>query len=142
MRDAVAKSISGDTISIASGLGTIHVTHAGGTITIGHDLTIAGAGATTTIIDAEANTQPFAITGPNTLSTGIPITINATFKDLTIQNVSITDGSSDGGAVLVQSDGTLTFMNVKFLNNSNANGGDGMDGGGAVFLASNLLPLF
>ena len=41
---------------------------------IGHDLTIAGQGATTTIIDAEANTQPFAITGPNTSSTGIPIT--------------------------------------------------------------------
>jgi hypothetical protein len=138
LRDAVAKAGSGDTINFASGLGAITVSHTGGTIAIGHDLTIAGQGTTTTIIDADADTQPFAITGPNTSSTGIPITINATFQDLTIQNINITTNSITGGAILVQSIGTLALTNVNFLNNSNAN--SGVFGGGAVFLNSFLRP--
>ncbi len=140
LRDAVARSGGGDTIYFAPGLATIHVTHAGGTIRISHDLTIAGQGATATIIDADVNTQPFAITDPNTSSTGIPITANVTFQDLTVQNVSITDGLASGGAILVQSNGTLTLTSANFLNNSNANGGDGIYGGGAIFLNSFLRP--
>jgi hypothetical protein len=115
LRDAVAKAGSGDTINFASGLGTIHVSHTGGTITISHDLTIAGRGATTTIIDADADTQPFAITGPGTSSTGISIAIDATFQDLTIRDINITSSAIAGGAILVQSIGTLALMNVNLL---------------------------
>lgn len=107
---AVGKSISGDTIEVAAG--TYHEYD----ITIYKQLTINGAGAENTIVDAGANGRSFYA--------GSTILIS----NMRLQNGQTTAGpnfAGNGGAVF--NSGTLTLQNVDMVDNH------AVHGGGAVF---------
>ncbi len=107
---AVDKAISGDTIEIAAGTYNEH------DITVYKELTINGAGADSTIIDAAGNGRAFYA--------GSTILIS----NMRLQNGQTTAGPSfagNGGAVF--NSGTLTLQNVVMIDNN------AVHGGGAVF---------
>jgi len=87
-------------------------------IEIKKNLTIAGAGKETTIIDALGTSQIFDIPGD----------VTVIIKDITFQNGYL---ANSGGAI--SSDGTLTVQNCAFKNNTAFD-----DGGGALFTHTTL----
>ena len=113
---AEGKAISGDTIEIAAG------TYYENDITIYKQLTINGAGADSTIIDAGGNGRAFYA--------GSTILIS----NMRLQNGQTTAGpnfAGNGGAVF--NAGTLTLQNVDMVDNN------AVHGGGAVFNINTVI---
>ncbi|MFL6542956.1 MAG: hypothetical protein ACJ8I9_07300, partial [Chthoniobacterales bacterium] len=120
------QSNAGDTVEVAAGTYNEHVA-------ISRDLTIAGAGAGSTIVDGTNNGRVFDIGN-----------VTVSISDLTIQNGHAPDGASGadcnptgqfcnadgvpgeaGGAIRALTDGTLTLTDVTFSNNQGGDGGNG-----------------
>ena len=104
---AVTAASAGDVISITAG------TYVENNIIISKSLSLAGAGAASTLVDGGAANRVFAITADVALS------------DLTVQNGYVT---GNGAGILAS--GALTLTNVNVISNT-ANGSDA--GGGGVY---------
>jgi len=125
LREAIAFSQPGDTITFASTLNNKTITLTSGELIIDKNLTIDGA-----------NAANLTISG-NQTSRVIDIKINANYQapNVTLKNLTIANGKTTqigedgaGAGVRTTSNSTLTINNVIFNNNS-ANG----EGGGAIF---------
>lgn len=132
VRDAVNVADPGDTVVIPAGVYTISL----GVLTITEPLTVAGAGAAATILQAAAT--PF--TAGHRLF-DIDITSgDVSFMDLTLQNGSVKDPAAAGGAVSwVSGTGNLAFARCRVLfNEANADGpvNGGTPTGGALYFGS------
>ncbi len=115
LRQAIADSVSGDTIAIAVDPGdTITLTN--GQLLISHDLTIVSSNATTAI-DAGGNSRVFEIASSNTV----------VLDSLTITNGNISDV---GGGILLDGGATLTLTNCTVIGNVAA-------AGGGIFISTN-----
>lgn len=113
---AVTAASSGDTITIAAG------TYTENSIALTKNLTLAGASAATTLVDANQLGRVFAI----------PVNISVTMRDLTLQNAKIQN--EHGGAI--SNLGSLTLSNCAFK----ANQVQGMEkGGGAIYNKGTLV---
>jgi CSLREA domain-containing protein len=129
VRDAVGAANPGDTVVIPAGVYTLNL----GEVTIAVPLTLAGAGATKTILQAGAlpgvaGHRLFEIT----VATG-----DVSLMDLTVQNGSVRGNGAAGGAIDWQSgSGNLTLTRCRVLfNEANADGptNGGAASGGALF---------
>ena len=114
---AVAKAVSGDTISMAAGVYPTNETQ------IDKPLTVVGAGQASTFLDGGSTSRVLYVTAAATLS------------DLTIRNGRISDTSGNlfnmsGGGIL--SNTSLTLRNTTLSNNSVTGSG------GAIFHLGNL----
>lgn len=113
--DACTAGSGADTITVPAGTYTL----TDGEVSIGTDMTISGAGATSTIVDGGDGGRVFDI-----FDSGATVVIN----DLTVQNGQ----SGDGGGIYT--DGTLTIDSV-VVQDSFADG----DGGGIFISGSGTL---
>jgi hypothetical protein len=112
IQDAINAASSGDTITIAAGTYTEHLTIGG------KNLSLTGAGAANTTIDGQ-NTDRVVLINPGT--------------QVSISGVTITRGtSSTGGGI--NNFGTLTLNNSTVTNNTAGNGGGIANSGGTVTL--------
>ena len=117
IEEAVVKAADGDTIEIAAGTYNEH------DIGIFEELTLTGAGAESTIVDAGGNGRLF--------HTGSTVTISG----LTMKNGLTSDGDAfdeGGGAVLFTGD-SLTLQNVILIDNY------AVGSGGAIFNNGDLV---
>ncbi len=116
--DACTAGSGADTITVPSGTYTLSIAGAGedanatGDLDISADLTINGAGAATTIIDANALDRTFHIFFP----------ITAEISGLTIRN-----GSAGGGG------GGIYNRGITTVNNSTVSGNTAGGGGGGIY---------
>ena len=113
LREAIAAATSGDTVDIPAGTYTLTL---GSELVINKDLSLTGAGAATTIIQAAA-----------TKASANHRVINITTGTVAISDVTIRHGNLiDHGAGILNS-GTLTITDSTFRDNSASNirhGGD------------------
>jgi CSLREA domain-containing protein len=127
IRDALAAANPGDTIVIPAGTYTL-----GSPLTIATDVTLQGAGAGNTIIQAAA--AP-GIAGYNVFD--ITVTSQVELIDLTIRHGAVFGGATTAGAIFADGAGTLaiTRCNIVF-NEANADGPTtgGASSGGAMFV--------
>ena len=119
LRQAVADSASGDTITFQAG-GTITLTT--GQITLTHSLTLAGPGAAALAVDGGGASRVFGITGGTVAISG-----------LTVQRGSAASG---GG---IQNSATLTLSGCVLTGNSAARSGGGVQNGGTLTMAGCTL---
>lgn len=117
MRTLITAAAPGDTIEIPAG--TIVLTgadredgNASGDLDIDKDLTIRGAGAGATIVDADGVDRVFHV-----LDTGA----NVVIEDLTVRHGRLTGGNAQGGGVLNKAE--LTLRRCEITGNEAAVGG-------------------
>jgi uncharacterized repeat protein (TIGR01451 family) len=124
LRAAIMAASPGDTVVVPASISHYKVTL--GEIPIANAITVQGAGASSTIIDAAGASRVFQITG------GVPTTGTVTFKDLMITGGSATVVPG-GGGILADS-GALVLDGVTMTGNS-VNLTSTLDGlgGGAVY---------
>ena len=116
---AISQATAGDTIMVLAG------TLSESSVTVDKDLTIRGAGAATTTVDAASAGRVFTITS------GASVTIDA----LTVTGGSTSDG---GGGIL--SEGTLTLTNSMVTGNvTNASGAGISSSGTLTVIASTIF---
>jgi uncharacterized repeat protein (TIGR01451 family) len=137
LRAAVQESralLGPDTIILPSGIYTLTIGGAGnnsatsGDLDISETLTIAGAGARTTIIDGNGLDRVFDVRNP------VPVSISG----VTIRNGAV-PGVSDGGGIAAVS-GPLTLTGVTFIGNTaGRNGGAISASGGSMVLTDVAL---
>jgi hypothetical protein len=110
LRDAINLAQKGDTIAFASNLADQKITLTSGNLVVKKNLTIDGAGAPNLTISGNKSSQVFS---------------TAVWIDVTLKNLTITDGYSEGkgGGVRIGSNSKLTVDNVKFYNNVAGQGG-------------------
>ena len=127
---AVQHALSGDTISFASSLSgsTITLTGTNSAMTVSHNITIQGFGATHLSIDGNNAGRVFYVTSAVT-GTG------ATISSLTIEAGEVTN--ADGGGIYNDSTGTLTLSNVTITDNK-INDTAGQFSGGGIANAGTL----
>jgi uncharacterized repeat protein (TIGR01451 family) len=124
LRQAIAAAADGGTVSVRSG----HYTLALGQITVAKAISIVGAGAATTIIDANHSSRVFNVTSAGTV----------TISGVTITNGTVAIGSTSaagGGGVLASGAGTLTLAGDVLSGNTVTGGGGGASnqGGGGAY---------
>ena len=133
LRQAIAGASAGDTVSVAPG----HYTLALGQIPVPNAITISGAGASTTIVDANHASRAFDVTSAGTVA---------------IDNVTITNGSVNissatttpaggGGVLFTHAGGALTLSGDVLSGNAVTGGGSPAtnQGGGAVYFDGGTL---
>jgi uncharacterized repeat protein (TIGR01451 family) len=129
LRQAVAAAGDGDTVSLPAG----HITLALGEIVVTKAITVSGAGAGATTVDANGASRVFEVTSAGTV----------TFSGLTITRGALNVGSTnvDGGAGVFDNSGALTFTGVALTSNAVTGGGGGasLQGGGAIFSNAGAL---
>jgi len=108
LREAIAGAGIGDTIEFSLA-GTIILT--GGPLTIGQDLTIIGPTESSLIVNGNAGSEVFNITGGN----------------VALSNLTITNGSRSAGGGILNA-GALSITNSSIIANSSSNG----EGGGIL----------
>ena len=141
-----ANALAGaDNITIGAGTFTL----SGGQLTISSDITIAGAGADQTFIDAASLSRVFDITSGTVTITGVTITggnvvdyaggvrvaLGATLN-LSDSVVSNNSGNNGGG---IGNRGTLTMDQVRVTANSAGSGGGLFNQGGIVTITRSLF---
>ena len=129
LRQAVAAANPGDTVSVPAG----HYTLALGQITVPQPITIAGAGAGSTIIDGNNASRIFDVTE-------LPGTATIEGLTLTRGKVNVTTSNQGGGAVFNQGN-TVALPSDTFTDNSVTGGGASGQGGGAVFNGANTVTI-
>jgi hypothetical protein len=105
--EAAADDAPGNTVSIPAG----HYTLTLGQISIPVDMTIAGAGARSTIVDGGGNSRVFNINN---------------FVNVTIKDLSVTGGDTGGDGGGIFTEGNLTLTSVAVVNNRAGFGGGGV----------------
>ena len=125
----------------STGADTITITEAGtsgGTITLGSQLRVNGSSSQDSIITIEGGN--FTVSG----SDSVRVFQVQQYGDLTIKNLTITDGrADDGGAILVDNGGILSLDNVtvKDSESTSATGGGGgiRSNGGSVTITNSAI---
>ena len=113
--DAVSNAAAGDTINVDAGTYNEH------DITITKDLTINGAGAGSTIVDAQQLGRVFDLNSATVSLSGLTIR-----NGKTIDGVSSPEGGGfgqDGGGIRNET-GTVTITSCAIINNATGNGGN------------------
>ena len=135
LRQAIAAAGTGDTVSVPAGRYTLAM----GQITVPNAITISGAGASSTVIDANRASRTFDVTNPSGTTT--------------ISGVTVTNGSVDpmntstgGGAILATGTGSLSLSDDAFTGNTVAGTGnmtpsDDLQGGGAIYSTGHALSI-
>ncbi len=126
LRGAIVVASPGDTIDILAGVYTLT---SGVELAIGKDLTLRGAGAKTTIIQAAAVNPVLAPNDPGVATSRV---FNITGGNVTISGVTIRHGKSSGSNVAgngggILNSGTLTLTNDTIEGNTGVNGGGGVE---------------
>ena len=121
---AISVAGAGDTINVAAGSYT--TPSESFPLTIGQSLTITGAGANSTVIDAKQTDRVISVTGT---------------ADLNISGVAIQGGTApgitNGGGIVDNSPGTLTLTDcIVTGNKADSGGGIAEEGGGIVNLTT------
>src|SRR5581483_6629011 len=120
---------AGDTISIPASASHYQVTS--GELVINKALTIQGAGATSTIIDAAGSSRVFHVVS------GVASGGTVTFQGLTVTGGSVTSSGPGGAGVLVDPgiDATIAFTNARVAGNHVTldMGATGNGGGGGIY---------
>jgi len=121
--NAISQAIAGDTISAAAG------TYDEVGLLVGKNLTIVGAGQTTTIIDAQGGTGPILEFDSATV----------TVSNLTVENAS--QGDNCGGGIYNHVDAVLALTNVTVRHNTTDVGtvGGGICNEGQLSLQNSLI---
>lgn len=131
LRAAIAATPSGGAINFQAGL-TGAITLASGELDIGHNLTIAGPGATNLSVSGNNSSRVFNITSGTVNISGLTITGGAV-QGATGDSNNPSGGPGQGGGIL--NTGNLTLTNCTIIGNS-AVGGQGVVivvGDGAAF---------
>jgi len=121
---AISQAVTGNTIEIAAGT----YTEAG--IIVDKDLTLTGAGASSTIVQAAS--RPGTATDRVFL---INVGVTATIEGMTIQNGNAA-GAAGGG---IYNSGTLTLNNSMVSGNSSGQGGGGIFNNNALTLNNSTI---
>ncbi len=134
LREAIiaANAAAGDdTITVPAGIYTLTIAGTGedaaatGDLDLTSNITINGAGASTTIIDGGALDRVFHVTG----------TFTVNISGVTVRNGNAS-GADDGGGIF-NPVGTVTIMNCTFSGNSSADGGGGIFNNGGDLTITN-----
>jgi uncharacterized repeat protein (TIGR01451 family) len=123
LRAAVVAANSGDTVFLPAS--PSHYTVSSGEITIAKAITIQGAGASSSVVDAGGTSRVFHVTS------GVPSAATVTFQDLTITGGTTT--SSPGGGGVLADHGNLVFTGVAVSGNAANVTGTANDGGGGIY---------
>jgi CSLREA domain-containing protein len=124
LRDAIATSVTGDTISFDM-TGTLVLDSVKGEIGIAHDLTITGSGQALTLISGNDATRILNVTAGYVRITGIALIHGRSTGDSDGGGAGQNNG--EGGALRVAEGATVLVRNVS-LENNQAIGGKGVDG--------------
>jgi hypothetical protein len=118
LRDAISKAVNGDTVNFASGLtGTFDVNSS---ITIDHNITIAGPGESSLALDGQGTTQVFVVQSASPQAGDL-----VSLSDLTIKN-GFYNGAGFGGGGIEDTTTDLSLNRVAFLNCFSATYGGGV----------------
>jgi hypothetical protein len=116
---AIAAASAGDTISVTD---AVH-TEAG--ILVSKNLTIQGQGAASTTVNGGGSGPVFTVAGGGVIAA--------------IQDMTISNGVTNGGGGGIRNFGTLTVSNSTLSGNSAPGGGGGISAGGTVNLKSTIV---
>ena len=120
LREAIAAADSGDTIIVPAGTYTLTL----GVLSVGKNLTLAGAGQDTTIIQASA-VNPVLLPGdPGVANHGV-LSISGE-RNVAISDVTIRHGNGGQGGGINNHSGTVTLTNVTVSGNNGPGGGGGI----------------
>ena len=120
LREAIAAADSGDTIIVPAGTYTLTL----GVLSVGKNLTLAGAGQDTTIIRASA-VNPVLLPGdPGVANHGV-LSISGE-RNVAISDVTIRHGNGGQGGGINNHSGTVTLTNVTVSGNNGPGGGGGI----------------
>ena len=125
LRAVVAAAAAGDTVNFASGV-TGSIALSSGAISIGHDLTIQGPGASTLAIDAGHKSQIFTISGGNVSISGLTLKNGAAGGP---GGSGVDSGAGLGGAIDDTGSGSLSVSGSAF--STDTAGGTGGSGNGS-----------
>ncbi|TMM09688.1 MAG: hypothetical protein E6G00_09615, partial [Actinobacteria bacterium] len=144
LRDTIATANPGDTVVIPASVGPITLTS--GQIVIDKNLTIRGAGASTTSVSGNNASRIFCIQAPACPAAASGTQPSVSISGMTITAGKVTTGVSSGGAgIFIQgslssggADGTLNLDRMTFTND-NVTTTSSSSGGGAVFSLAGRL---
>lgn len=133
---AVNAASSGDTIQVAAGTYSEHVS-------FGNNLTITGAGAGSTIVDGSNSGTVFTTPGGTVAISNLTVQHGSASAsqpgggifnaaDLTLSNVAIINNSGEGGGIFNESGATLTITNSTISGNSSVGSSAGGGFGGGI----------
>ena len=128
---AAANADSSSTVTIPAGTYTLTA----GELGVSAYMTITGAGASSTIIDANKASRVLHIGRQPTVPGNVGAPVVATISGVTIRNGTTT---GDGGGILMDNNGTLTVSNSTISGNSAANGG-GIYAAGSLTLRNSTI---
>ncbi len=157
-QDACAAGSDADTINVPAGTYVLSIGGAGeedavtGDLDIGEDLTIAGAGEGSTIIDQASSDRVFHVTGAFTVNiSGVSITGGQELNGgagiyngggvLQLDNSTVSGNTTDGdGGGIYQAAGTMT-LNSSTVSGNSAGAGGGFGSGGGINQAGGTMTL-
>ncbi|WNY25318.1 right-handed parallel beta-helix repeat-containing protein [Methanolapillus millepedarum] len=128
LRQAVEKSVSGDTITFANDVSAVNMVY--GELKINKDLTISGNA--NKVIIGRSNSSATQEMGVFNISGG-----NVVFRNINIENGSTTTGN--GGGLLVTGNANVTLDSCSLQRNRAANGGAIYLDGGTVTMTSTTV---
>ncbi len=128
--EAADKAFDGDTVQIATGVYTE-------ALELSKQLTLAGAGTSSTFLDGEDNHRVLQATSLNgltlqnlTVQNGRVTGANGAgifnFQTLTLANVQVINNTTDGGGAAIYNNGTLILQNTQVLSNTSEGVGAGI----------------
>ena len=130
LRDAVATANPGDTVQIPAGTYVLTLGH----VDITQDLTLVGAGARTTVIDGNASSRIFLVSG----------IIEVVISDLSLingMNTGIGTSGGGGGAILATGPSTTTPVTFTLRRCTVANNQATEAQGGGLFMRNAVINL-
>jgi hypothetical protein len=138
LREAINDAVDGDTISVPAG----HITLAQGVLQVNASITIEGAGASTTTIDANNASRVITVIQPDFSESHATLTL----KDLTVTGGSVTKasvaGNGGGAGIQVNSDGGLHLDGVTVTGNQfTVTTANGQNIGGAGIMSLSTVDL-
>ena len=126
LRGAINTSTSGDAVVVPASAGA-YALSTGSAIAINHDLTIVGAGASSTTVNANQTSGVFTVGAGH----------NVAISGLTITGGKLTGGSVKGAGI--NTSGNLTLNGVTVTNNSVESASGGTPAGGGIEVTAGNL---
>jgi hypothetical protein len=131
LRAAVNDAANGDTINVPAGTYVLS-NQFGGELLVDANMTIVGAGARQTIINANLGSRVMRVAPP--VGTPAPVPVSASVSGLTLTNgIGVGGNNPNGGALHVAFNATLTLTDSAVTNSRSQTGA-----GGGIYTDGNL----